>query len=212
MMPKKKNGSATAIAALTEADPVLGKHIARIGAFTLETTATTSVYEALARSIVFQQLTGKAASTIFGRVEALGGASFPTPDALLQLDDDTLRGAGLSRAKVAAMRDLALRTKNGELPTIDEVDDLDDDVLIEKLTTVRGIGVWTVQMLLIFRLGRPDVLPSTDYGVQKGFQKVFRKAALPKPADIVKRAERWRPNRSMASWYLWRALDPKPDA
>ncbi|MDP2342300.1 MAG: DNA-3-methyladenine glycosylase 2 family protein [Deltaproteobacteria bacterium] len=199
-------------AALLRADPVLGRHMEKVGPYALEIEALTSVYEALARSIVYQQLTGKAAATIYGRVEALGKTpegkhGLPPPADLLKLDDTVLRAAGLSGAKTRAIKDLAQRQHEGLLPTAEEAAGLDDDVLIERLSAVRGIGPWSVQMLLMFRLGRRDVLPSTDYGVQKGFQKVFRKKALPKPKELALIGERWAPNRTMAAWYLWRALD-----
>ena len=188
-------------------DPVLAKHIEKIGKYTLEPDAVSSLYESLAQSIVYQQLNGKAAATIFGRVKALGAAGFPTPEQLLALDDAQLRGAGLSAAKTKAVRDLAEKALAGSLPHVDEAHTLDDDVLIERLTAVRGIGPWTVEMLLIFRLGRKDVLPSTDYGIRQGFMKVFRMKELPTPKQVLARGERWRPHRTMAAWYLWRALD-----
>ena len=193
---------------LSAADPVLGRHIEKIGRYTLKPDAISSLYESLAQSIVYQQLNGRAAATIFARVKALGtGGAFPTPQEIRALDDAKLRGAGLSAAKLRAIRDLAAKQDAGELPHVDEAHALADHVLIEKLTAVRGIGPWTVEMLLIFRLGRKDVLPSTDYGIRQGFQKVFRTKALPTPKQILARGERWRPHRTMAAWYLWRALD-----
>ena len=193
--------------ALLRADPILGRHMERVGAYALQREPLTSVYEALARSIVYQQLTGKAAATIYGRLVALGRGGLPPPAELLALDDTALRGVGLSGAKTRAIKDLALRQHEGLLPSADDAAGLDDDVLIERLSAVRGIGPWSVQMLLMFRLGRRDVLPATDYGVQKGFQKVFRKKRLPTPKELTAIGERWRPHRTMASWYLWRALD-----
>ena len=199
--------STEARASLTAADPRLGKHIARVGAYTLVPEELGSIYQALARSIVYQQLTGKAAATILGRLEQLGQNGLPTPVELLAIDDVALRGVGLSGAKARALRDLADRQHQGLLPTAAQAALLDDDTLIEQLSAVRGIGPWSVQMLLMFRLGRPDVLPATDYGVQKGFQKVYGKKALPTPKELLAWGDRWRPHRSMASWYLWRALD-----
>ena len=191
-----------------KSDPALGRHIARVGPYTLQPEGLTSVYESLARSIVYQQLTGKAAATIFGRLEQLGAdGRLPAPHAVADLDDSALRAAGLSGAKVKALRDLAARHEAGHLPSAAEAGDLDDDTLIARLSAVRGIGPWSVQMLLMFRLGREDVLPATDYGVQKGFQKVFRKKQLPTPKELLAWGERWRPHRTMAAWYLWRALD-----
>lgn len=199
--------STAARRALAKADPVLGRHMERIGAYRIKVDGLSSIYEALAEAIVYQQLTGKAAATIFGRVQQLGGGALPAPATLLGLDDDALRGAGLSRAKTAALKDLATHAHGGRLPTLAQARDLDDAALVERLTAVRGIGPWTVEMLLIFRLGRADVLPATDYGVRKGFQRVFHTRQLPTPAQVVARGERWRPHRTMASWYLWRALD-----
>lgn len=193
-----------AVRALRDADPVLGKLIDRVGARQLTLKATEGTFAALAESIVYQQLTGKAAATIFGRVRALyakknGGQLDPAR--VLATKDEDLRACGLSAAKTAGVKDLARRTKDGEIPTLAELAKMDDETIIEKLTVVRGIGRWTVEMLLIFRLGRPDVLPLGDYGVQKGFVKTFRKG------DLAKRAERWKPYRSVGSWYMWRALE-----
>lgn len=199
--------SAAARRALAKADPVLGRHMQKVGAYRLQVDGVSSLYEALAEAIVYQQLTGKAAATIFSRVKALGGGALPPPAALVALPEDALRGAGLSRAKAAALRDLAAHAGDGRLPDVDEARVLDDGALVERLVSVRGIGPWTVEMLLIFRLGRTDVLPATDYGVRKGFQKVFRTRELPTPKQVLARGERWRPHRTMASWYLWRALD-----
>ncbi|TFG43836.1 MAG: DNA-3-methyladenine glycosylase 2 family protein [Gemmatimonadales bacterium] len=167
-----------------------------------------SPFEEVLESIVYQQLSGKAAATIYGRVRAL----FPprrvlSPQALLDTPDEALRGAGLSRAKLAAARDLAAKTLEGVVPTAAALRRMPDDEIIERLTAVRGVGMWTVQMLLIFRLGRPDVLPIHDLGIQKGFQKTYRTRQWPKPERIERAGEKWRPFRSVASWYLWRATD-----
>jgi 3-methyladenine DNA glycosylase/8-oxoguanine DNA glycosylase len=191
-----------------EADPTLGRLMTRVGAYGLVVEPPTSVYEALARSIVWQQLTGKAAQTIWNRLCLVGdgtGGHPPTPALAVSLDDDVLRAAGLSRAKVLALKDLAARVVAGTLPDIDALATLDDDAVIEQLTAVRGIGPWSVQMLLMFRLGRPDVFPVGDYGVQQGFARVFGGEAT--KARLLTRAERWRPWRTMASWYLWRATE-----
>lgn len=191
-----------------QADPVLGRHIERVGPYKININDVADLYETLAEAIVYQQLHAKAAATIFARLKALGGPhGLPAPDKLLALDDAAIRGAGVSTAKMKAIRDLAARQRAGELPTIEVARTMDDHALVEKLTAVRGIGPWTVEMLLIFRLGRPDVLPSTDYGIRQGFQKVFRTKGLPTPKQILDRGERWRPYRTMAAWYLWRALD-----
>ena len=167
-----------------------------------------SLFQALVRSIVYQQLTGKAAATILGRAVGLfAPRRFPTPGDLLEISPDRRRSAGLSTAKTAALRDLAARTLDGTVPSLARVRLMADEEIIERLTTVRGIGRWTVEMLLIFKLGRPDVLPVGDLGVRKGFALTLGKRRLPEPAAMVRRAERWRPYRSVATWYLWRALE-----
>ena len=197
-----------AIRHLTAADPVLGRHIARTGPFALELKHTVDVFGALAEAIVYQQLSGKAAATIHGRVAALFPKGRITPAGILAASDDALRGAGLSRAKLAGLRDLAERTQAGSVPTLRQLRSMDDDAIVEALTAVRGIGRWTAEMLLIFRLGRPDVLPLADFGIRKGFARVFRSPDELAAADaIARRAERWRPYRTVASWYLWRACD-----
>ena len=199
-----------AVSALSAADPKLAQLIERHGPCGLRVDGAQKPFEALAESIVYQQLTGAVAATIYGRVVALyGGKRLPHPKTVLATEDQALRGAGLSRAKAAAIRDLAARTLDGTVPTLSRLRRLDDDAIVERLTQVRGIGRWTVEMLLIFRLGRPDILPATDYGVRKGFHHAFRTKELPTPAQVLKRGERWRPYRSVASWYLWRAADSK---
>ncbi|MGH7528150.1 MAG: DNA-3-methyladenine glycosylase family protein [Gemmatimonadales bacterium] len=197
-----------ACASLCQADPALGELIARAGAFTLRPQPTQSLFAALARSIVYQQLSGQAAATILARVVALFAPKrFPTPRDLLSVPPERLRAAGLSTAKTAALRDLAERTLDGTVPSMPLVRRMDDEEIIERLTLVRGVGRWTVQMLLMFRLGRPDVLPLGDLGVRKGFALAFGRRRLPTPEAVRRRAERWRPYRSVASWYLWRALE-----
>jgi 3-methyladenine DNA glycosylase/8-oxoguanine DNA glycosylase len=194
---------------LVERDPALGRLIERVGDFTLVVDALHSPFAALAQAIMHQQITGKAAATIVRRFkERLGeGDAFPTPEAVLAASDETLRAVGLSRSKALAMRDLAAKSIDGTVPSEGELHAMEDEPIAERLTQVRGIGLWTVHMLLLFRLGRPDVLPSTDYGVRKGFMVAFRGKELPSPKEIAMRAERWRPYRSVASWYLWRALE-----
>jgi len=169
---------------------------------------THSLFQVLVRSIVYQQLTGKAAATILGRVVRLFAPKrFPTPLDLLEVPPEQLRAAGLSTAKTAALKDLAARALDGTVPSLARVRRMEDEEIVERLTAVRGIGRWTVEMLLIFKLGRPDVLPLGDLGVRKGFALTFGKRKLPEPAALGRRAERWRPYRSVASWYLWRALE-----
>jgi 3-methyladenine DNA glycosylase/8-oxoguanine DNA glycosylase len=203
---------AVAVEHLRAADPVLARLIESVGPCGLDLLELPSIFEALARSIVFQQLTGKAAGTIFGRVQALcpperGGLC---AEVILETSDDDLRAAGLSRQKLLALRDLARRTADGELPTLDEAQVLDDEAIVRRLTPVRGIGRWTVEMLLIFRLGRPDVLPVDDYGVRKGFAVAFGRPDLPTPKELAAYGARWAPYRTAASWYLWRATELAP--
>ncbi len=181
--------------------------IGRVGRFRMEMDTHPSPYEALMEAIVYQQLNGKAAGTIFGRVkDRVGGGNIPTPAQILAASDETLRGAGLSRQKLAAIRDLAQKTLDGVVPSLAEVELLADEEIVTRLTAVRGVGVWTVHMMLIFRLGRPDVLPTLDYGVQQGFQLAYKKRKLPKPKELQAFGEKWRPYRSIASWYLWQAV------
>lgn len=193
---------------LAQADPKLGNLMARVGPFTMRPEPTVSLFAALARSIVYQQLTGKAAATILGRVvQVFGRRGFPTPRDFLEVSPQKLRAAGLSAAKTAALKDLAAKTLDGIVPSLAKIRRMDDDAIIDTLTLVRGIGPWTVEMLLIFRLGRPDVLPLTDLGVRKGFGLVFSRGRLPDSDVMLRRAAKWRPYRSVASWYLWRALE-----
>jgi DNA-3-methyladenine glycosylase II len=193
---------------LRACDPALALLINRVGAPGLQVDKVQSPFAALAESIVYQQLTGKAAATIHGR---LVGLCRPRrrlrPEDIVRFTEDQLRGAGLSRAKTAALKDLAAKTLDGVVPTMARLERMGDEEIIERLTSIRGIGRWTVEMLLIFRLGRPDVLPVTDYGVQKGFKLTFGKRKLPKPAQLARYGKRWAPYRSMAAWYLWRAVD-----
>lgn len=191
---------------LSEADAKLGALIERVGPFTLKPEAAPSTFEALARAIVYQQLSGKAAATIFGRLVAAHPRGRLTPKGLLALSDETIRGAGISRPKLASLRDLAQRDLGGEVSAPRALATMAEDDIIETLTRIRGIGRWSVEMLLMFRLGRADVLPVTDLGIQKGFQRTFG-GAMPTADKILRRGERWRPYRTVASWYLWRALD-----
>lgn len=199
---------AAALAHLRTHDPVLGALIDRLGPFALELKPTATLFAALLRSIVYQQLHGKAAATILGRVlaelEKHGG---PVPAALSAVSDETLRAAGLSRNKLLAVRDLAVQCLAGTVPSLAESAKLSDDELITRLTAVRGIGPWTVHMLLIFYLGRPDVLPTGDFAIRLAFKKLYRKRTEPTPAVITKHARCWQPYRSVACWYLWRSLD-----
>jgi len=200
--------SAAALRHLKRVDAELARVIRRAGPCALAPRMRYSPFEELLESIVYQQLSGKAAATIYGRVRSLYPARRAlSPQALLDTPDAALRGAGLSRAKLAAARDLAAKALAGVVPTAAALRRMPDGEIIERLTAVRGVGTWTVQMLLIFRLGRPDVLPIHDLGIQKGFQLTYRTRHLPKPARIERHGEQWRPFRSIASWYLWRATD-----
>ena len=182
--------------------------IARSRRYNITPAILVRPFDALAESIAYQQLTGKAAATIFGRVRALyPKRKWLDPKQLLATPDETLRAAGLSRAKTAALKDLAAKTIDGTVPSGRALLRMTDDEIITRLTTVRGIGRWTVEMLLLFDLGRPDVWPVDDYGVRKGFAKTFRRRELPTPKQLMKLGEKWRPYRSVAAWYFWRALD-----
>lgn len=200
----------TALRHLSRSDPELGRIIEAVGPFEMELSSTPSILVALVRSITYQQLSGKAAETIYRRLCALfaNPEAGPTAGELLALSDAQLRAAGVSRNKIASMKDLARRQMEGEIPTLAQARQLSDEELVERLLPVRGVGRWTVEMLLMFRLGRPDVLPSTDLGIRNGFARAFN-VALPGPAEIVERGERWRPYRTVASWYLWRAAEMK---
>ncbi len=177
-----------------------------VGPCTFEPAEHLAHFTAITRSIVFQQLSGKAASTIYGRFAALFEADTPVAHKLLELPDEQLRGVGLSRQKIGYLRDLSARVQNGEVP-IDSLHELSDDEIIAALTSVKGIGRWTAQMFLMFRLGRPDVLPDLDLGIQKGIQRAYRMRKLPTPKRVVEVGAKWAPYRTIASWYLWRSLD-----
>ena len=193
---------------LRSTDPRLAMVIDRAGPFRMQLDTLQRPFDALTESIVYQQLTGKAAATIHGRLVALfKPARRIRPEHLLKESDERLRSAGLSRGKVAALRDLASKTLDGTVPTMARLRGMDNEEIVERLTSIRGIGRWTVEMLLIFRLGRPDVLPITDYGVRKGFARAFKKRKLPTPAQLESYGRRWAPYRSVAAWYLWRACE-----
>lgn len=193
---------------LSERDEILKGLIAETRAFAIDTEAGQSPYEVLAEAIVYQSISGKAAATIYDRIRALGeNERPPSPEKMLKLPAGKLRKAGLSGAKVKAMKDLAKKTITGIVPTHDEAVKLSDEELVERLVSVRGIGAWTVEMFLIFRLGRPDVLPIHDLGVKKGWSVAYGKKHMPKPQELLKFGERWRPYRTVASWYMWRAFE-----
>ena len=182
--------------------------IERSTRYKIEPTLSIRPFDALAESIAYQQLSGKAAATIFGRVRALyPRRKYLDPKKILATPDETFRAAGLSRNKIAALKDLAAKTIDGTVPAGRALIRMSDDEIIARLITVRGIGRWTVEMLLLFDLGRPDVWPVDDYGVRKGFAKAFGKRKLPTPKQLMKLGDKWRPYRSVAAWYFWRALD-----
>jgi DNA-3-methyladenine glycosylase II len=194
-----------AINHLKKSDPVLAAIIERIGPFRMQYGEPT--FHTLAESILYQQLNGKAAATIFNRFTALAGDPL-TPQGILKLSDAQMRGVGLSRQKTAYLRDLSEKTKAGLLE-FERMTDTSDDEVIAHLTRVKGVGVWTAQMFLMFTLQRPDILPTGDYGIQAAIKKYYKKRKWPKPAVMLKIAKPWVPYRSIASWYLWKSLDTK---
>jgi DNA-3-methyladenine glycosylase II len=211
---------AAALTELAAADPKLGRLIQRAGPFTLQLATTQSPFEALVESIIYQQLHGKAAATIHRRLlesfYPITSNEHFAAQHLLDCPNEQLRAAGLSHNKSLALRDLAAKTLDGTVPTLAQIRRMSDEAIIEHLTQVRGVGRWTVEMLLMFRLGRPDILPVSDYGVRKGFALTFGKLKptdkvtpvdLPKPDVMHRRAKKWAPWRSVASWYLWRACE-----
>jgi 3-methyladenine DNA glycosylase/8-oxoguanine DNA glycosylase len=195
---------------LRAGDEILAGVIDAVGPFRMQLIGASSIFGALAQAIVYQQLTGKAAATIFARFRALFPGSDPTAEQVLTASEDELRGAGLSRSKLLSLRDLAAKTVSGDIPTLDEIRHMEDEAIIERLISVRGIGRWTVEMLLIFRLGRPDVLPADDYGIRKGFARAYTQGDLPARKDVETYGVRWKPYRTVASWYLWRLAEQAP--
>lgn len=200
---------AKALAHLRAADPVLGAWIDTVGRCGWTRLNDGTHFDHIARSIVYQQLSGAAANTIYGRLLALYGGRTPTPAQLAKTPDEQLRAVGLSTRKAEYIKDLARRTAEGSL-AVESIHDMDDAAVIETLTSVRGIGQWTAQMVLMFRLGRPDVLPVLDLGVQKAIKMLYRLRSLPTPERVAKIGARWAPYRTVASWYLWRRVDDPP--
>jgi len=193
---------------LGRVDPVMAQLIRRAGPYKHKSERRLGPYEALLRAVAHQQLTAKAANTILGRFYALyGGTNFPEPARLAGTPDEHLRGCGFSRAKAAALKDIAAKTLDGTIPARRALARMKDETIIERLVEARGVGRWTVEMFLMFTLGRPDVLPVGDYGIQNGFRIAYGKRKLPKPKALAKFGERWAPYRTTASWYLWRAVD-----
>ena len=196
-----------ATAHLADADPVMRQLIDAVGPCRLEFARMDNPFQSLLRSIVYQQLSSKAAATIHRRLLDLFPGEHPDPDEILDTSSETLRSAGLSRNKAAAAKDLARRTLDGTVPSRETLREMENYEIIERLTLVRGIGPWTAEMLLIFQLGRPDVLAATDYGVRNGFRRAYDLEELPTPRELRAYGERWAPHRSVACWYLWRAAD-----
>lgn len=201
-------GSVDSINHLSNVDPVMRRLIEHIGPFSLKPKGRRSPFESLVRAIAYQQLHDKAAESILKRFIALfPGRKFPRPDELLAMNMRSVRKAGFSRPKILALRDLAAKTLDGTVPTNRMIRQLTDEAIIERLIEVRGIGRWTAEMLLIFQLGRPDVLPVDDYGVRNGFRIAYGIGTMPTPKQVLQYGERWKPHRTAASWYLWRAVN-----
>lgn len=215
-MPARKKATAKkpshrkALNHLRRVDPRFSAVIDTVGACRYQAREEGTHFGALVRSIVYQQLSGKAAGTIHSRLRALYDDRDPTPTEILATPEPVLRGVGLSRQKLSYLLDLASRVERGDLP-LDNVHELDDDALTTALVQVKGIGRWTAQMFMMFRLGRTDILPDLDLGIQKGLQRAYGLRAMPKPKDVLRHGEKWAPYRTIASWYLWRLLDvPAP--
>ena len=197
-----------AVSHLRRADPVMAGIIERVGPCRFRVSDGGTHFDAITRSIVYQQLSGSAAATIYSRLMALYDGAAPEPALLLAMSDDILRGAGLSRQKISYLRDLAERVQSGEVP-LETIHELDDDAVIDALTRIKGVGRWTAQMFLMFRLGRPDVLPELDLGVRKAIQIAYRTRGLPTTERVHRIGKCWAPYRTIASWYLWASIDMK---
>jgi DNA-3-methyladenine glycosylase II len=197
-----------AIRHLSKCDPVMAKVVRTVGLFELAHEPARSPFQALVSAVAHQQLNGTAANTILKRFIALfPGKKFPQPEDLASVTDDQIRNAGFSRAKVAAIRDIAAKTIDGVVPSSRRIARMPDAEIIERLTSVRGVGQWTVEMLLIFKLGRPDILPAADFGVRNGFRIAYGLKEMPSIKELLAHGDRWRPHRTAAAWYLWRVAD-----
>ena len=200
--------TADAIQKLSASDAVMRKLIREIGPCTLKPETRRTPFQSLVQAVAHQQLNGTAANTILLRFTKLfPGRRFPRPEDLAGVPDESLRGAGFSRAKVASIRDIAANTLSGVVPTSRQIARLTDDEIVARLIAVRGVGRWTVEMLLIFQLGRANVLPADDFGVRSGFRIAYRRLEMPTAKELLAHGERWRPFRTTAAWYLWRAAD-----
>ena len=192
---------------LRKCDPRLGEWIDRLGVLKFPAPPVREPYVALLEIIAHQQLAGAAARAIWSRVIGLFEDGVPDPKRLVQMTEEHLRTAGLSRSKALAMKEICTRVNAGTIPSADLIGQLSDVEIYERLTAVRGVGTWSVDMLMMFTLCRPDIMPVTDYGVRKGFQVLYRKRALPTPKQLLKLTEKWRPHRSVAALYLWRIAE-----
>ena len=200
--------TSAALKHLSDADPVMRRLIREFGPCGLVPETRRSPFQSLVQAVAHQQLNGTAADAILARFKKLfPGRRFPRPEDLSPVSDDELRGAGFSWAKILAIRDLAAKTLSGIVPTSRQIVKLSDDEIVERLTEVRGVGRWTVEMLLIFQLGRPDVLPADDFGVRNGFRHAYKKRDLPTPKEVLAHGRRWRPHGTTAAWYLWLVAD-----
>jgi len=197
-----------AYAHLAKNSEVMSRLIRAHGPCTIVPEASHSPFRSLVRAVAHQQLNGTAAETILGRFVALfPGKRFPTPAQLATVSDDQLRASGFSWAKIASIRDIAAKTLDGTVPTARAIKKMADEDIVKRLTAVRGVGRWTVEMLLIFKFGRPDVLPADDFGVRTGFRVAYDLSEMPKPKELLLHGECWRPHRTTAAWYLWRAAE-----
>jgi len=193
---------------LSRADPVMERLIVRVGPCGLKPEPRRTPFQSLVQAVTHQQLNGRAAETILGRFRGLfPGRRFPRPEDVAAVDDGALRGVGLSGSKVAAIRDITARVMSGEIPGAREIRTMGDEEIVERLTRARGVGRWTAEMLLMFQLGRPDVLPADDFGVRNGFRWAYGWKEMPRPKELLGYGERWRPHRTVAAWYLWRAVE-----
>ena len=200
--------TAAALKHLAAADPVMRRLIREVGPCTLAPETRRQPFQSLVQAVAHQQLNGTAANTILMRFKKLfPGRRFPKPDDLRLVTDGQIRACGFSRAKILSIRDITAKALSGAVPSSRQIARMPDDEIVTRLTEVRGVGRWTVEMLLIFQLGRPDVLPADDFGVRNGFRLAYRRRELPGPKEILAHGERWRPHRTTAAWYLWRAVD-----
>jgi DNA-3-methyladenine glycosylase II len=193
---------------LSKSDPVLRRLIREHGKCSLKPETRRPPFQSLVQAVAHQQLNGTAANTILTRFKKLfPGRRFPKPEDLAKVTDEQIRACGFSFAKIKAIRDIAEKTLSGVVPSSREIVKLSDDEIVARLTEVRGVGRWTVEMLLIFQLGRQDVLPADDFGVRTGFRVAYKKREMPKPKELLAFGEKWRPHRTTAAWFLWRAAD-----